>query len=254
VSDGAFYGRINYEANCRACHSLQFDPLNPELEIPHGSPEGVRAFLRTLPFQYSNIAVKRGIQDQKAVAAFTNQQLLALRDRIRSGEDFEKQIFFTANPYKGGSASQIAPGGSRAIFPGCAYCHDVKPAANGGAVITPPIYVDRWLEHGRFTHVKHTHISCVECHDVKQSRETADILLPSKASCAECHRSTETATASALKVAVHNAGLSMAAQQRRDGRAPSDCLTCHTFHAPNKSNSGIEIQSRLRELIKAANM
>ena len=46
---GVYYLKISYEENCKSCHSLQFDVNNPELRLPHGNAEHVRAFLRSLP-------------------------------------------------------------------------------------------------------------------------------------------------------------------------------------------------------------
>src|SRR3954466_2977120 len=51
-ADGRYMQRITFAANCQACHSLQIDPKNPELTLPHGNASAVRAFLRTLPTQY----------------------------------------------------------------------------------------------------------------------------------------------------------------------------------------------------------
>ena len=42
---GVYYLKISYEENCRSCHSLQFDVNNPDLRVPHGNAEHVRAFL-----------------------------------------------------------------------------------------------------------------------------------------------------------------------------------------------------------------
>ena len=60
-ADGHFMRRISFTANCQACHSLQFDPRNPELMLPHGDSDAVRAFLRTLSTQYAELAAKRGL-------------------------------------------------------------------------------------------------------------------------------------------------------------------------------------------------
>ena len=92
--------RISFAANCQACHSLQFDPKNPELVLPHGNATAVRAFLRSLPTQYADLAVKKGITRQTEIQSFVAKQMTQLRERVRSGEDFERQIFFTADPYK----------------------------------------------------------------------------------------------------------------------------------------------------------
>ncbi len=88
-------------AQCQACHSLQFDPSNPELTLPHGDTTAVRGFLRTLPTQYADLAVKKGITKPNEIKDFVTWQMLQLRERVRiRREDFEYQVFFVADPYK----------------------------------------------------------------------------------------------------------------------------------------------------------
>ncbi len=63
--------RVNFEANCQACHSLQFDVKNPDFQLPHGDAQLVRTFLRTLPAQYGELARrKRGITNENRVGEF----------------------------------------------------------------------------------------------------------------------------------------------------------------------------------------
>ncbi len=83
--DGRYYQRITFASNCQTCHSLQFDPKNPELTLPHGSAAAVRAFLRTLPTQYAELAVKKGITRQSDIRSFVAKQMTQLRDRVRTG-------------------------------------------------------------------------------------------------------------------------------------------------------------------------
>jgi len=46
----------------------------------------------------------------------------------------------------------------------------------------------------------------IDCHRATQSRETSDILMPDKASCARCHSP--------------------------QGKVVAECITCHNYHAP----------------------
>jgi hypothetical protein len=204
--DGRFYKRISFAANCQACHSLQFDAKNPELTLPHGDPTAIRGFLRSLPAQYADLAVRKGIVRQDEIQKFVAQQILGLRDRVRSGEDFERQIFFTVDPYK--PQRQAGPQ-TRGSFYGCAFCHQVTAVANTAPMITKPILIDRWMTQAHFNHAKHTSVKCDTCHNASQSRETSDILMPAKANCVECHSP--------------------------KGKVASDCITCHTYHAPGQA-------------------
>src|SRR5437588_227108 len=155
--DGRYYQRISFTANCQACHLLQFDPKNPELTLPHGNATAVRAFLRSLPTQYAELAVKKGVTKPNEIQAFVTKQMTQLRERVRSGEDFEQQVFFVTDPYK---PQRDAPPGVRASYYGCALCHEVKPVANIAPMITKPIFVDRWMPQANFNHAKHASVKC----------------------------------------------------------------------------------------------
>jgi len=195
--------RITFAGQCQACHSLQFDPKNPELTLPHGNTTTVRGFLRTLPTQYADLAVKKGITKPNEIKSFVTWQMLQLRDRVRSGEDFEHQVFFVADPYKPQPGTEPRV---RASFYGCALCHEVQPVANAAPFIAKPVFVDRWMPQARFDHAKHTMVKCDDCHHATQSRLTSDVLMPGIASCVSCHSP--------------------------KGKVAAECITCHTYHAP----------------------
>jgi hypothetical protein len=201
--DGRYYQRVTFAANCQACHSLQFDAKNPELTLPHGSATAVRAFLRTLPMQYTELAVKKGIAKPNEIQTFVAKQMTQWRERVPSVEDLERQVFFAAGPYQ--PQGQSEPG-VRPSFYGCAFCHEVKPVANAAPVITKPILVDRWMPQAKFDHAKHAGVKCDDCHHATQSHETFDVLMPTKANCVTCHSPA--------------------------GKVVTECTTCHTYHAP----------------------
>ena len=109
----------------------------------------------------------------------------------------------------GAGAANASP---RARFAGCAYCHEVKPGgADGLPQFTPVITPDRWLVRGEFQHDKHAIVACTECHAAARSHSTADILLPTKASCATCHSPS--------------------------GGVAHTCSTCHTYHSTRSAVS-----------------
>jgi len=200
---GAFMKPVNFENNCRVCHSLQFDPETLQLQLPHGSAEFVTAFLRSLPKQYADLAAEENSPDADD---FVQQKLAALRTQFGSGEELEKRIFFSTATF--GPEAQIGTlsGATRSLFPGCALCHEVKTAASDSPEITKPVMPERWLALAKFDHAKHANISCVQCHDAIHSKDTADIILPAKETCAACH-------------------------SPRGGVADT-CATCHTYHKP----------------------
>jgi hypothetical protein len=201
--------RITFAAHCQVCHSLQFDPRNPELTLPHGSTVAVRGFLRSLPAQYADLATKKGITQPNEIKTFVTRQMLQLRERVRSGEDFEQQIFFVADPYKLrlGMDARV-----RASFYGCALCHRVQPVANTTPSIARPFFFDRWMSQSRFDHARHTMVKCDDCHHATRSRLTSDVLMPGINDCNTCHSPKGKVIANQKIVAV------------------AQCTTCHSYH------------------------
>jgi len=214
-SDGHLMQRITFANNCQACHSLQFDWRNPEMRIPHGNVDLVRTFLRSLPAQYADYArLKRRIPERE-IPGFVAQQIKQLREMFHSGDELERAVFFTQDPYK---PQQSMAAAARGNFTGCAFCHEVKAAANGTPSITKPVLIDRWMPQANFNHAKHqvdpatqTTLNCDVCHRARQSRETADVLMPNKANCTACHSP--------------------------QGKVVADCTTCHAYHAPAAAQS-----------------
>jgi hypothetical protein len=204
---GVYFRPVNFENNCRVCHSLQFDPETPGLTLPHGDAGFVSAFLHSLSRQYSDFAARSGIQNAEAQRQFVQEKLARLKGRAASGEDFEQRVFFSTAML--GPAADIGSvsGTTRALYPGCAYCHEVKARPNQAPEITRPVLFERWLSHGRFDHSRHAKIDCAHCHAAEQSQSTADVILPGKSTCAECHRPR--------------------------GDAPDSCATCHRYHTTN---------------------
>ena len=198
---GAFMKPVAFEKNCRVCHSLQFDPETPQLQLPHGSAEFVTAFLRSLPKQYADLAAK---ENQPDANGFVSKKLDAVRTLFGSGTELERRVFVSTATF--GPEMQIGTlsGGTRALFPGCALCHEVKNSNAGLPQITKPMLMERWLPQAKFDHAKHVNISCAQCHDAIHSKDTADILLPAKESCVTCHSPR--------------------------GGVVDTCATCHTYH------------------------
>lgn len=204
-ASGAYYQKISFEQNCRECHSLQFDAHNPDLTLPHGNPAAVRAFLRSLPAQYTELGLRQGISGRDELDRFVSEQMRRIRDQAQSGEDLERAVFFSTE--KTGPSANVGGTGevSPARLPGCARCHEVKARGEQVPVVTKPVIPDRWLIRGNFDHSKHLNVACEQCHNVANSRETADINLPGKSTCATCHA--------------------------KAGGAKDTCATCHSYHA-----------------------
>lgn len=207
-ASGVFHLKITFEENCRTCHSLQFDVNNPGLRLPHGNAEHVRAFLRSLPDQYADFAKRNGVVAQDALVQFAQTNYARVRAEFGSGEALERRIFFSdAKTGPVPIVARLDPQGA-ARFPGCAYCHQVTESAGSAPQITTPQIPDRWMLRATFDHGKHFKMECERCHDVKHSRDTADILLPAKQRCVECHSP--------------------------QGGVADNCSTCHSYHSLRK--------------------
>lgn len=199
-ASGMRFAPIKFDQHCQSCHSLQFDPRNPQLHIPHGDTDGVRAFLRSLPRQYADLAARKGMTRTEDQNRFSQEQLRALRELFPTGEELEKSVLLTGdrNSVENDSTTK------RGHFVGCVYCHTSGVTAAGLPTMQKPIIPDRWMSHARFNHQPHSHVACTECHGAKTSRETSDILLPRKDNCISCHSP--------------------------KGGVPSSCVTCHGYH------------------------
>jgi nitrate/TMAO reductase-like tetraheme cytochrome c subunit len=226
-ASGMFFQKISFEANCVHCHALAFDPNTPPgndandpgLLIPHGDPEKVEGYLRSLPYQYLEYAKKRngliGAQAQTymraAIDKLADSYGVAHNALEQLGPKLEQKVFYSADhvPTGVGAMQRRAQGRTQetTFFPGCAFCHQVSaPAPNLTPVITKAVIFDRWLGDGNFNHAKHQQQTCAECHSsIHTSQLTSDINIPSQRSCIVCHNS-------------------------KPGGVANDCLSCHHYH------------------------
>lgn len=185
-ASGAHLQRISYEQHCQSCHSLQFDPEIDSLRLPHGDAVHVRRFLSSLPAQYADEARRLGSVAKDDIDQFVRKQMARMNPGPDMIENLTKAVFLTGDPSRQPRES-IARAGLRPTYNGCAYCHEVTSDGLDQPRVTPPLIPDCWMSRGRFNHAKHLNVNCEECHPVRQSRDTSDILLPTKASCASCH-------------------------------------------------------------------
>ena len=259
---GVGFGRITFEQNCAGCHNVRFDPFNPDLIVPHGEPTRVREFLRGLDTRYLDLARARGLNGP-AATQFATENLNRLRERVQSGENFERQIFFNREWVAGGTggggsptsaaggpnisrylppnpnaaprandaAAVLAAGTRGALFPGCALCHQVTPAPNGLAPVVAKVQIpDRWFWQGSFPHAKHIgdgsnpSLTCAGCHGtIAKSELTSQVNLPTQASCTQCHHSGPQGVA-------------------------NDCSSCHHYHNdPRAATAPLPVTAAMNE-------
>ena len=212
---GIYMRKVQFENHCQACHSLQFDPEAPGLTLPHANSDTVSAFLRSLPKQYTDLAARSGILNRTEQEKFAQEKLGRLRQRVFSGDELEQLIFFSNATTGPGRRIGSVSGPAVANYPGCAYCHEVKKGASGRPEVTNPVMPERWLHHGAFNHARHATMKCVQCHSAERSSDTADVIIPNRQSCAQCHSSS--------------------------GGVAHSCVTCHSFHLKTKGASAAQI-------------
>lgn len=207
---------VRYERNCAECH-----PLTVRIAAPTNEPtvqEHVEAFCR-----------------QPAPHATPDVVSAVLRERLRLLAQ-QNPALWTAGPASepprllaGGRSEEPGAGKlsqwvdsqtaivSQLLFDssgGCRYCHLEKRGSTAGLALVEYERTNipsTWFPHAKFSHAKHGLMACGECHDqARTSTRTADVLMPTKQKCLECHST----------------------QGGARGRARTDCLECHRYHPP----------------------
>jgi hypothetical protein len=191
---------VTMEKHCASCHSLVFDTVGGfERELRHGRTNDVIATL--LDFYQARVV--------GAAVGGSGEE-----ERRRPGAAAERTSNFREIAFQ--QASSRAAARVRAIFAeggACYGCHEVRDPARPGGLdfkVAPVTLRNTFLPKGSFNHRAHetAEKTCDDCHEAKTSRTSADVLLPSVASCQECH-----------------GGEHARAQVR------SSCVMCHGFHS-----------------------
>jgi len=196
---GAGLKPISMEQHCAECHSLEFEPDNPQRVVPHGKLDHV---LYTLQEYYGNVALQGGYDDLDAPAIVKN--------RRRPGYKPSRQERKLALEWAKDKAYEIGED----LFEGrvCSSCHTVTAVSKNYPPkwdIAPVKIADTWLPKSRFTHKKHETMDCVDCHgDASKSEKSEDVLIPGIDNCRECH----------------------AGQEHVRNKIDSTCVDCHGFH------------------------
>ncbi|RVT94498.1 cytochrome c3 family protein [Sphingomonas crocodyli] len=193
---GSSFVAVDMEADCQACHSLDFDAVGGTIRtLRHGDPAQVVADIRAF---YSSGGQYRAAATQGM-------------DRRRPGAFANRAV---AVNYAQG---QVARGGTadsaiRAVFsPGgaCFDCHVIKPTGDARTpfAVAPVVLTKRYMMKGWFDHAAHDTEKCESCHAVKTSKLSSDVNLPKIARCQDCHGG-----------------------QDAHKQVPSSCAMCHDYH------------------------
>ena len=214
---GRYFLPVNYENQCRACHTQTFDPRPgmEHLEAPHGvQPDEVIAFLRRT---YAETVVG----DDPAVL---NRKVTL--GRLPGKPPAES----TARKLMDDSISKS----TRFLFENrtsCLECHHVEKDEKGLPKVEPTKVPDVWFKHAAFDHTAHRGVSCRECHsrsyalkeDGSPSPDASvvatDVLIPAIDNCVRCHAPSK-----------GQGGWFGSSSTPISGGASHDCTECHRYH------------------------
>jgi predicted CXXCH cytochrome family protein len=189
---------ISMPKHCQECHTLQFEPAVTTREVPHGKPADAVIVVEEF---YANIALK-GLPDS-FVKAFGIPGEGLLR-RVGDPTPAERQSALALASRK---AKQVS--GELFEVRVCKTCHEVGK----DWTIAPVRANNNWMPHARFDHKAHQQVSCVDCHDVTQSKKSTDVAMPTIAKCRDCHGGSKPV----------------------EGKVTSNCMLCHGFHVPGNT-------------------
>jgi len=187
VAPGPAMSRVTYAKNCASCHPLYFDPLIDAV-VPHDTPEKVggmvaqalRQFIAANPGQIGRPDPVRG----RIPVNFPEPM-----PPVRTAEEWLQARTVNVERLLWGKT--------------CAECHTIERQAPTPRVV-PTNVATGWMPHARFEHAAHQMTGCISCHAAQTSRDTSDVLMPSIATCQQCHK---------------------------PGRgAESRCFECHEYH------------------------
>jgi hypothetical protein len=225
---GRYYLPITFENQCRACHTLTFDPAIPNSEVPHGvQPDKVVEFLnRTYAAQVLS-------DDPKLLDAFVPPVRIPGKTPVeatakkRLDEAVSKALTFMF-PTEATSPPALAGNKNN-----CLECHYYGQEATKGIPnrVEPTKVPEIWFTHARFAHTAHRAVSCRECHSrsyamnedgktlPNASSVATDVLIPGLDNCVKCHAP-----------ARGQGSLFGSSSASITGGVWSDCTGCHRYH------------------------
>lgn len=105
---------------------------------------------------------------------------------------------------------------------GCGYCHNTidvnKSDAKKGDTLpwkVMPVALNQdWFSKAHFNHALHRTQKCQSCHKVDESETSADVAMPDRKSCLQCH----------------------SGNNPKHKRITSSCMSCHDFHSSHATH------------------
>jgi hypothetical protein len=205
---GAYMRAVSYEAHCRACHPLHFDPEQPEVAARHGVPpravvDEIRKAYTTQVLEENPRLLERRVASRPVPGPPDDPGIEPARKAVDNKLKVALRVLF--GPGKGG----------------CVECHtlsrELPPLSAVREVETadviPPGIPAVWFGKARFDHSAHRSMGCAGCHRrAAGSSVSSDLLLPGVGECSQCHGAPASQTGTAR------------------GGAGSSCVECHRYH------------------------
>ena len=206
---GALYEPVRMTSDCAMCHSIVFeDDEGYPRTLRHGEPEEV-------------IASMRDFYDAKALGNIRDAEMNT-RTRRRPGRAASLRALNRRElAFKQSEQRTIAK--VDAIFSeggACYDCHVIdrpEDISTLDFVVRPILVSDAFYPKSPFNHAAHEigDLTCDSCHAAKTSKTSNDILLPKINVCRDCHIGEDS----------YRAG-----GKFTEGKFPTNCLTCHSYH------------------------
>lgn len=188
---------VTFDRQCARCHPLFFD-ARIDRPVPHAHPKVVWPFV------------------EEALRDFITANPRAINERDQPERRLPLNFPREPEPIARNADEWVLKRAIRAksyLVRTCAYCHgDPGPPddrAAGLPVYRPSNLRAQWMTRATFDHGPHLMVECSSCHKAENSRATADVLMPSKDTCATCHAPGKGAS--------------------------SQCIECHGYHDWSKA-------------------
>lgn len=192
----------NFKDHCESCHQLEFNRRVVKV-LPHDKAEVALAFARQALTEY----IAQHPADVNLVEPALDPRIMAGRpgpagsaaEWIRRGMEDTEMLMWRKT---------------------CVECHRVGDNHEIAKAETPTV----WFKGAKFDHNPHGVVACTECHSkALESKATSDVMLPSVATCQQCHRSSNPS-------------------------AGANCTECHVYHDWSKAKP-IDTQRKIQELL-----
>ena len=195
---------ISMDDHCSSCHTLSFDPDEPDRSVPHGDPEAVLQVL----IEYYSARLLGTDPDAAEQRVRRPGRKLSRADRDKAAAEARVQALAVATDLFERRA--------------CVNCHEVTKAGENAElpwVVQPVRLTAAFFPQASFSHSAHdTEVtSCDGCHNASDSDDASDVLMPGIDTCRDCHGSS-------------------VARRNDAGQTPSTCIMCHRFHVPGKGS------------------